>query len=64
MKGLAEKQSGQSHIYQNAAVAVVPVQRQQAALARSQSGHFRFQSGKFLGHGVAITFRDEVVDEP
>lgn len=64
VEGLADEQSGQARVDQDGAVAVVPVEGEEAAGTGFLIGDGFAHGGKFFVVGAAVGFGDEVIDEP
>ena len=64
VQGLAEKQAGEADIDEDGAVAVVPVEREQARGAGFFAFHGFFHGDEFFADAAAVAVGDEMIDEP
>ena len=61
---LAEQQAGEAHIDEDGAVAVVPIEREQARRAGFLAFHGLFHRDKLLTHRFAVAVGHEVIHQP
>ncbi len=61
---LAEQQAGEAHIDEDGAIAVVPIEREQARGTGFLAFHGLFHGHELLAHGFAVAVGHEVIHQP
>lgn len=64
VEGLAEEEAGELDVNEDGAIAVIPVEGEEARGTGFLGGHSFFHGGEFFADGGAVAFGDDVVDEP